>query len=264
MRNTDSRRRLPGERAVARRQQRRAERADGRRFGGRGEAEHDGAEHRQDQQRQREERLQQHHHHLAERHVALVLGQRRRALGLEDRQHDHVDDVHAGEEEARHERGRVELDHRQAGHRAVDDQHDRRRDQDAQAAAGADHARGQPRVVAGLHHLRERQQAHQRDHRADDAGGGGEQRAGGQRGHRQRARDVLQRDLQAPEQVVEDVGALDQIAHQQEQRDRHQRVVVEHREGVLRQQVEDAVVEEGLVGPGSRRSSRSPRRAPSA
>ncbi len=76
--------------------------------------------------------------------------------------------------------------------------------------------------------------------------------------------NVLQRDLQAPEQVVEDVGALDQVAHQQEQRDRHQRVVVEHREGVLRQQVEDAVVEEGLVRPGSRRSSRSPRRAPSA
>ena len=76
-----------------------------------------------------------------------------------------------------------------------------------------------------------------------DAGGGGEQGAGRERRDRQCAGYEAQRDLQTPEQAIQDVGALDQVAHQQEQWDRHQRIVVEHGEGVLRQQVEHAVVE---------------------
>ena len=46
---------------------------------------------------------------------------------------------------------------------------------------------GEPHVVAGAQHRREGEQAHQRHDRADDAGRGGEQRAGGERGDGERA-----------------------------------------------------------------------------
>ena len=66
---------------------------------------------------------------------------------------------------AREEGAGIELHHRHAGSGAVDDQHHRRRDQNASAAARvmpAEH------VVAAYEHLRHGQQAHQRDDRADN------------------------------------------------------------------------------------------------
>ncbi len=102
-----------------------------------------------------------------------------------------------------------------AGCGGIDDQHDRRRDQDAEAAAGTDHARGKALVVAGLEHRRKGQQAHQGDDGADDAGGGGEQRAGDQGGHRHRARQPARGDAERIEQPVDDVGPLDDVAHEQ-------------------------------------------------
>ena len=200
------------------------ERADAGRFRRRREAEQDCAEHRDDQQREREERRRKRPHHLAERHVGLLRRQLRRERRIDHRARDHVDDVKAGEQEAREERGRIELDRRDAGGRRIDDQQNARRDQDAEAAAGADHAGRQLDVVAGAQHRRERQQAHQRHHRADDAGRGREHRAGEQRRHRERAGHVLHRELQRIEQPVENVRALDHVAHEQEQRHRGQHV----------------------------------------
>ena len=54
-------------------------------------------------------------------------------------------------------------------------------------------------------------------------------------------------NLQTAKQIVEYVGPFYQIAHQQEQRDGHQRIVVEHGKSILRQQVEHAAVEECLM-----------------
>ena len=51
-------------------------------------------------------------------------------------------------------------------------------------------------------------------------------------------------DVQRREQPVDDVGALDDVAHEQEQRDRRQHVVRHDRIGLVDEQVEDAVVEE--------------------
>ena len=52
------------------------------------------------------------------------------------------------------------------------------------------------------------------------------------------------------EQAVHDVGALDDVAHEQEQRDRRQRVVPHDRVGPVHEEVEDAVAEERAeVGP---------------
>ncbi|KAG1442591.1 hypothetical protein G6F57_018358 [Rhizopus arrhizus] len=66
---------------------------------------------------------------------------------------------------------------------------------------------------------------HQRHHRADDAGRRGEDRAGGQRGYRQRAGQARQRQVHGTEQLFDQVGPLDQIAHEHEQRDRDQGIV---------------------------------------
>ena len=104
--------------------------------------------------------------------------QRRHQVGLQLGEDDHVADVERGEHDPGEERARVELDDRDARGGAVDDQHHRRRDQDAEATARGDGARGDLDVVAGAQHRRQREQAHQRHHRADDAGGGGEDRAG--------------------------------------------------------------------------------------
>jgi hypothetical protein len=91
-------------------------------------------------------------------------------------------------------------------------------------------------VVAALQHLRQGEQAHQRDDGADDAGGGGKHRASEQRGHRQRAWHARQRQVQAAEQLVDQVGALDQVAHEDEQRDRDEHVVAHDLEGALHHQ----------------------------
>ena len=144
------------------------------------------------------------------------------------------------------EGGGIELDRGNARGRGIDDEQDAGRDQDAEAAARAHHAGGELDVVAGAQHGREGQQPHQRHHGADDAGRGREHRAGDQRRHRQRARDVLHRELQRMEQPVEDVGALDHVAHEQKQRHRGQHVARRDLERLLHQQREDAVLEDLL------------------
>ena len=53
-------------------------------------------------------------------------------------------------------------------------------------------------------------------------------------------REAICSDL---EQAVHDVRALDDVAHEQEQRDRRQRVVRHDRIGPVDEQVEDAVAE---------------------
>ena len=192
------------------------ERAGARGLGRRRETEQDRAEHRDDQQREREERRRERPHHLAERNVGLFRRQLGRKRRIDHRARDDVDDVEAGEQEARNEGGGIELDRRHAGGRRVDDQQDARRNQDAEAAARADHAGGELHVVTGAQHRRECQQSHQRDDGADDAGRGREHRAGEQRRHRERAGHVLHRELQRIEQPVENVRALDHVAHEEE------------------------------------------------
>ena len=72
---------------------------------------------------------------------SLSLGARR---GLQLGDDDHVADVQSGQHDPGEERAGVELDHRHARGRAVDDQQHRRRNQDAEAAARGDRACGEP------------------------------------------------------------------------------------------------------------------------
>ena len=100
------------------------------------------------------------------RRTRSLFGERRREVGLDLREDHHVADVEPGQHDPGEERAGVELHDRDARGGAVDDQHHRGRDQDAEAAARGDDARGDLDVVAGAQHRRHREQAHQRDHRA--------------------------------------------------------------------------------------------------
>ena len=204
----------------------------------------------------RRERRQQRRKHGGHGHVALLRRQPRRQLRIEQRHDDDVEHVEPGQHDAGEERAGVELHHRNAGGRAVEDEHDAGRNEDAEAAAGADHAGRDLDVVAGAQHGREREQPHQRHAGADDAGGGGEDRAGGERGERQRARHRTGRELQRAEQPVEDVGALDDVAHEHEQRDRDQHVVRHHRVGALDEQVEDEIAHRPVAEEHAQRHQR--------
>ena len=179
----------------------------------------------------------------------MLLGRLGREARVEIGSAHHVDHVEPGQHQARENGGGIHLDHRDGGGRGVDDQHDRGRDQDAQTAAGANHAGRELGIVAGLQERREGEQAHQGDHGADDADGGGEQGAGRQRRHRHGAGDPARRDIEAVEQPVDDVGPFDDVPHEQEQRHRDQHVAHHHRVGLVHEQVEDVVVQD--VGAGA-------------
>ena len=234
-----------GHRTIGDREHDAAERADGGGLGRRREAEEDRAQHGEDQDREREERGREHHRELAPRHVGHLVARRAGShRGLQDGAADDVDEVEPDEREARQQRRLVEPHDGDARRRGVDDEHDRRRDQDAERAAGADDPRREGMVVARLHHRGECEEAHQRDHGADDAGGGREEGAGHERRDPHRARDVLRRDVERGEEPADDVRALDDVAHEEEERHRGQRVVRHHRVGLVDEEVEDAVVEE--------------------
>ena len=161
--------------------------------------------------------------------------------------HD-VDEVEEGQEEARDHRRGIELDHRLAGHRGVDDDHHRGRDQDAERAAGGDHARGELHVVAGAQHRVEGDDAHQHHDRADQAAGDAPEGADDQRRHGERRRHAAEGELDRIEHLVDQRAALHHVAHQHEQRDRDQHVVGHGAVGALDHQGEHLVVRPRLAG----------------
>jgi hypothetical protein len=175
-------------------------------------------------------------------HAVLIGGQLRRDLRVDDRPAEDVDEVEKRQEESRQHRRRVQLDDRLPGHRRVDDQHDRRRDQDAQGPARGDRARGELHVVAGVQHRPHRDDAHQHDDGADDARGDAPERAHEQGRDGQRGGHAPERELDAVEHAVDERGPLHDVAHEDEQRDRQQGVVRHHAVGPLHDQVEDPVV----------------------
>jgi hypothetical protein len=127
------------------------------------------------------------------------------------------------------------------GHRPVKNQHDARRDQDAQTTTGTDDAGGQLFVVTGFQQGREGQQSHQGHHGADNADSGGKDRAGHQRRDCHGAGHDAGRDIQAVKQPLHDVRPFNDIAHEQKQRHRDQHVVYHYRVRLVHQQIEDIV-----------------------
>ncbi len=212
-----------------------------------GETEKDRPEHRKDQESQRHERGDDHHHQLAHRHIRHLI---RRGLWcrrwLQQRPPDDIDQIQPHQRQPRQQRRRIKAHDRHIGRRRIDDQHDRRRDQDAQCTARTDDARRKGRVIARFQHRRQRQQAHQGHNRAHDPCRRGKQRAGDQRRNPHRSGDILGRDVQRGEQTVHDVGAFDDIAHEQEQGHGRQHLVRHHGKGLVHEEVKYSVVIESL------------------
>ncbi|MEY4001833.1 MAG: hypothetical protein RI968_951 [Pseudomonadota bacterium] len=88
----------------------------------------------------------------------------------------------------------------------------------------------------------------QRNDRANNAGCGGKQGAGDQGGHRHGTGNESQANLKAEKQAIEDIGPLNDVAHKQEERYGYEHIVVHHAKGVLREEIKNAVVPEGLAG----------------
>ena len=178
----------------------------------------------------------------------LVGRQAGRDLGIDDRPAQDVHEIEERQEEARQHGRRIELDDRLPGHGRVDDQHHRRRDQDAERAPRRDRPRRQPHVVARVQHRPQRDHAHQDHDGADDPRRDAPERAHEQRRHGQRGGHAAERELDAVEHAVDERRPLHHVAHEDEQGDRQERVVGHDPVGPLDHEVEDPVVVPVLGG----------------
>ena len=155
-----------------------------------------------------------------------------------------VNDIETGQQEARHDGAGVETHDRHARRGGIDDQHDAGRDQNAEAATRADDAGGEGRIITGFQHCRKCQQAHQRYDGANDAGCGCEQGARNQCRDCHRARQAARHHLQHSKEPVDQIGAFNDIAHEEEQRDGDENVIGHHGIGLIDKQIEDSVVKQ--------------------
>ena len=155
-------------------------------------------------------------HPRRHRDLRLRLRQLRRDLRIDHRPADDVDEIQERQEEAGEHRGRVELHDRLTGHGRIDDDHDRRRNQNAERAAGRDDAGGELDVIARAQHRVERDDAHQHHHGAHQAAGDAPERAHDQRGDGERRRHVPERELDRVEHLVDQRAALHHVAHEHE------------------------------------------------
>ncbi len=179
-----------------------------------------------------------------QRDAPVFFRQRRHQTRLDLGQDDDVADVQRGQHDSRKERAGIQLHHRYACRRAVDDQQHRRRNQNTQTSASGDGAGTDLDVVAGLQHCRKSKQPHQRHDRADDAGRGRKYRARDNRCHRERAGHARHRQMQASKQLFDQIRALDQVTHENEQRNRDQHIVGHHRVRALNHQIKDLIREQ--------------------
>ncbi len=162
----------------------------------------------------------------------------RPVLGPEVAVEQDVKDVQARQDEAGHDGAGKELAHRKGGLVGHDHQHDAGRDQDAERPAGADAARGQALVVVVFQHDGHPEEPHGHHRGADDAGAGAEK--GRDHHHRdgQPAPDGTEQIAHGVEEVLGHAGLVQQLGHEDEQRDAHQDVVVHDAPGLVQEHVE--------------------------
>ena len=132
--------------------------------------------------------------------------------------------VEAGEDEAGNDRRRVELGQRLLGHDGVDRDQHRGRNEHVERSRRGDGAGGERRLVAVAAHLRDRHPGERGGGRDRGAADRAEQRAGADRGVRQRAADAGEHRVGGLEQLGRHVGARGDRAHQDEQRDDRERI----------------------------------------
>ncbi len=133
----------------------------------------------------------------------------------------------AGQHQPRHHAGDEQTADRGLGGDAVEDEGDRRRNQNAERAAGADRAGGDVVRIAAPAHLRN---AHLADGRAAGrrrAGERGEDRAGAEIGDHQPARQAVEPAVERLVEILAGRRGADRRAHHHEHRDRDEREFVE-------------------------------------
>ena len=157
---------------------------------------------------------------------ARFLRQGRRPGRADEGDGDHVEDVEAGQREAGDEGALVQVADAAPELVGQDDQHQRRRDDLRQRARSGDDAARDAPVVAVAQHDRQRDQAHRDHRRGDHAGGGGEHRADQDHGERQAAAHRAEQLADGVEQVLGHAGALEDQAHEGEEGNRQQRLVL--------------------------------------
>jgi hypothetical protein len=135
--------RRPAEAAVGERQQQHRERTDGAGVGRRRDAGEDHAERREDDDDDRGDADDELAHDGPYRFGTLVVRQRGSERRVQVAAHERVDDVEQRQQQAGKDGGREQIGRGHADDRTHDDQHHRRRDQDAERAAGGDRAGGE-------------------------------------------------------------------------------------------------------------------------
>ena len=154
--------------------------------------------------------------------------QARSGLGKDQCDKKCIQGIKAGEHQSRNEGALIHVADRLAELVGHHDQHQRRRDDLRQRARGGDDAGRHPAVVAVAQHDRQRDQAH-RDHgRRHHAGGRRQQRADEDDGVGKAAADGAEQLADGVEQILRHAGSLQHQAHEGEERDREQGVVVHH------------------------------------
>src|SRR5690606_11723778 len=122
-------------------------------------------------------------------------------------------------------------------------QHDRRGDDLAQGAGGADGAGGEARAVALLQHARQGHQPHGHHRGADDAGTGGQQHAHQDHRDAEPAPQGAAQAAHVAEQILRQLRLFQHHPHEHEQRHRDQGGVDDGAVDAVRQGVEEGHVE---------------------
>ncbi|OIQ73259.1 hypothetical protein GALL_451070 [mine drainage metagenome] len=139
---------------------------------------------------------------------------------------DDVDEIERGQGETRNERTLVHIAHAAAELVGHDDEHQRGRDDLRQRARGSDHPRGHPPVIAVAQHDGQRDQSHGNDRRRDHAGGCRQHGTDQHHGDRQSAADGAEQLADGFQQIFGHAAAFQQQAHEGEERDGQQGVVL--------------------------------------
>ena len=153
----------------------------------------------------------------------------------------HINDVKSGQHDAREECTRIQLHHRHACSCTIHNEHHGGRNQNTQATASRNGTSRKLHAVASPQHGRQSQHAHERDHSTHDAGGCGKNSTGDDGGNRQRTRYAGGGQVHAFEKLFNQVGALDEVAHEHKQRNRNEHIVGHDRERALHHQIKRLV-----------------------
>ena len=196
---------------------------------------------------QREDAKKKLAHHFANGFRPLVHGKNRSQGRVQVAPADGVKCIEDGQKEARDNGGSEQFRNRRADHRAHDHQHDARRNQHSQRAAGSDGTGIEPCAISAFHHDRRRHDAEDGDCGANDPGRRGEQGSHRQNHDVERSLYRGQQKLKSMKQAVHEAGPLKDVSHEQEQRHRSQKRLGHGAEHLIGHQVKNHLAEPDIA-----------------